>query len=129
MIKPVDPGRPICSITHITDRPTPEHTMKRQSTTAKLTAATVRLIAAAIARGEGVIIRWQGEEFGCYSLSGNRRHAYCIAADGSEHIIPLYDRPAPTIRKATIDALHDAAVIAPQTIAAPHRQPIATIEP
>lgn len=99
--------------------------MKRQSTTAKLTAATIRLIAAAHARGEGVIIRWRGREYGTMRLSDDRTTILCIAADGSQHLIKIADRPVPTIRKATIDALHDAAVTAPQMIAEPHHQPIA----
>lgn len=87
--------------------------MKRQSTTAKLTAATVRLIAAAHARGEGVIIRFRGQEYGTMQLSDDRTTILCIAADGSQHLIKIVGRPAPTIRKATIDALHDAAVTTP----------------
>lgn len=100
--------------------------MKRQSTTAKITAATVRLIAAAHARGEGVIIRYRGREYGTLRLSEDRTLALCIAADGSQHWVKIVGgRPTPTIRKATIDALHDAAVTAPQTIAAPTHQTIA----
>ncbi len=77
--------------------------MKRQSTTAKLTLSTIRCIAQDVRNGNGVIVRYKGQEVGIVDVlqRGNTASLW-LAVLFSGGVVRLSEC---TIRKATLPFL------------------------
>lgn len=74
--------------------------MKRQSTTAKITLATIELLKSATDAGEGVIIRYRGVEMGLEQVDG--KMGFARYGDGPLLAVLLTHC---TIRKTTVAQL------------------------
>ena len=76
---------------------------KRQSTTAKVTMETYRLIAASVRGGNGVIVRYRGEELGVVDTD-DRGGIPCLVCDGESCRFYVSAKRC-TIRKTTVETL------------------------
>ena len=70
---------------------------KRQSTTKKVTRADIRTMAKCFSRGEGVIVRYKGREYGAFAFDG---YGDLVTAEGV-HLTPS----TCTIRKGLTEAV------------------------
>ena len=80
--------------------------VKRQSTTAKITLGLASAIHEVTQLGEGIIVRFKGEELGTRTCLSEFLGDYlyqCDRADGATLFVWLTDC---TIRKTTIEAIH-----------------------
>jgi hypothetical protein len=83
------------------------------STTAKITKAALEAIDLSLSRGEGVIVRHKGVEYGIIPTSLNLCHSYrCMTANGEFSMESVEWLLKSTIRKGTVDAIHAAHKIA-----------------
>jgi hypothetical protein len=84
------------------------------STTAKITKAAREAIDLSLSRGEGVIVRHKGVEYGIYAkFGGVVNYGYrCVSSNGEESIQTVEWLFKSTIRKGTVDAIIAAHKIA-----------------
>jgi hypothetical protein len=75
-------------------------TIKRQSTTAKITASLLATIKDCLQHGEGVIVRFKGQEYGVIDISFGWLLTYCPSGQ-----VGMLDPAQCTIRKGLQDAV------------------------
>jgi hypothetical protein len=84
--------------------------MTGYSTTAKMTKAAREAIDLSLSRGEGVIVRHKGVEYGICPTSLDLCHSYrCMTANGEYSMESVEWLFKSTIRKGTVDAIHNAS--------------------
>ena len=80
----------------------PMFKVKRYSTTKRITRSDLYLLCTAFARGEGVIVRCKGTEYGAVRIAPGRTLADCVVYTWEGKLLRLSDC---TIRKTTINTL------------------------